>query len=216
MTMFTMPDLHIGISLYDKNNDLKISYREPGHSWTRNGYMLLLATMTDVVGDEGGIFGAGYLASKATDNSVQDDLFTGNRGSSVCPTTANGAVNSSSGITLGIIAGTDDTVFSAEDNILGALASTLTYQAQVAPVASYNAATDVWTVTHTRIIYNGSGGTITVKEVGIYWKGALFSSATNRIYLIARDVLTTPVALTNLDTLRIDYDMSVDFSAIDA
>jgi len=55
-----------------------------------------------------------------------------------------------------------------------------------------------------RTFSNGSGATITVKEIGIVYTG-FDSGAIQRFFLIARDVLTTPIDVPIGSTLTVRY-----------
>jgi hypothetical protein len=49
---------------------------------------------------------------------------------------------------------------------------------------------------------------VTVREVGLYWKAADYSTTTYRYYLFARDVLATPLALASGDVVGVTYMIS--------
>ena len=61
-----------------------------------------------------------------------------------------------------------------------------------------------WTV---RTFTNNSGAAITVKECGIYC--IAYDGAANRYFCISRDVLASPVAVGNGETLTVTYTISV-------
>ena len=62
-----------------------------------------------------------------------------------------------------------------------------------------------------RVFSNTSGSTITVKEVGLLVRN-LDSQAYDRCYLIARDVLSTPVDVYNDTTLTVRYIFQITVS----
>jgi hypothetical protein len=59
---------------------------------------------------------------------------------------------------------------------------------------------------------NNSGGSITVKEVGLMYVGNTYN---NDYHLVERSVLSPTVAVANAAQLTVTYEISMDFSAID-
>lgn len=55
-----------------------------------------------------------------------------------------------------------------------------------------------------RSFYNGSGASITVKEIGVYCDSQ-DSGGNHRYFCILRDVLTTPGVVNNTETLTVQY-----------
>jgi hypothetical protein len=53
---------------------------------------------------------------------------------------------------------------------------------------------------------------VTVNEVGLYWKAADYASITYRYYLLARDVLSTPISLAASDVLAVTYTVAFKYS----
>jgi len=219
--MIKLPDLFIGIKLVDRRGKVIAQYREKGHSWTRNAWHLLFSAMSDAMpSGTTSDWGAGYLTSRQISGATYAGAYTSNRGSHYCPT-SNGMTSGSGVSTNGIVIGTGDAAFSTEQHSLDALIPTgtssgqMAYQAQAVPVMSYNGGTKTWTATHARQFNNNSGAEITVKEVGLYWYGHLVGSSTPLSFLVARDVLGTPVAVQHLSALEVQYEISMDFSDID-
>jgi hypothetical protein len=126
-----------------------------------------------------------------------------------------GAINSS---TLGIQVGTSDTPFSVDQYNLGALISTggssgqLAYQAELTVTALYDSPNKIWTMKKERYFNNNSGNPITVKEVGIMGANPNNGPA---YYLMERSLLSPSVTIPDAGRLRVIYNISMDFSAID-
>jgi hypothetical protein len=209
------PEIMIGLKVHDRNSVLIFDDVQRGHSWTRNFWNFMFSATIDAPGDSSGLFGAGYMSGKTTGGTIRSSGVVAQRA-------GNAAVGY--GITdnttaFGIMVGTGDTAFSIDNFVLvtpiasGNSGSKLYYQAQVAPVVAYTAGTKTWKTTHHRIFNNNSGGSITVKEVGLYWSGNLFWSAV--VNLFERSVLSPTVAVPNGAQLTVTYQISMDFSAID-
>jgi hypothetical protein len=109
--------------------------------------------------------------------------------------------------TTGIVIGTSNTVVTATDYALTTrilsgksagqieyFGHTFTTKIVSAPNASY---------TQSRIFRNSSGGNIIIKEIGIYGYSGYFS------YCHIRDVLGTPVTMSNGDYLKITYTFQI-------
>jgi len=135
--------------------------------------------------------------------------------------TGMGITNGSPDASFGIVVGTGDTAFSVEQYALASLiahgnaASQFAYQPMATPSVAYNAGTKVWKASHTRIFNNNSGGSITVKEVGLYALGYLFTGAVDSVSMDERSVLSPTVPVPNAAQLTVTYEISKDFSAID-
>lgn len=218
--VMTMPKLHIGM-LVEKDGIVLTNQREEGHSWTRNMWNAIFGTHTHC-GGSSATFGAGYISSKRTTGNV-----AGGTGYSVnlfftelkTPLADYGFCSSTADSSRGIVVGTDDTAFDIDDYALGAIiahgngAGQLSYVGMDKPSLDYTA--KVWTASLVRLFNNNSGDTITVKEVGIISRSALFNNSPYDYFLLARDVLGSPVAVANGAQLTVTYEISMDFTSID-
>lgn len=213
------PEIMIGLKVHDKNGVLVFDDVQRGHSWTRNFWNTMFSMMTTCGSDGTSSFGAGYMTGKSTDTTLRN---TTNRTAitSTPAIPAAGFVCDGANASSGTVVGTGDTAFSVEQTALAALvahgntAGTLYYQAQLNTTKAYIAGSKTWTNTTSRIFNNNSGGSITVKEVGLYWLGQMFASI-NSAYLFERSVLSPTVAVANGAQLTVTYQISMDFSAID-
>lgn len=219
-----LPQLYIGLAVRDEESGEEImSRREEGHSWTRNGWSLMFSTMGDAAGGGVNAFGAGYMSAKTLAGVVANSsAYVSQRGGPGA--TASGHI-SASGNSIGILVGSGNTAFSADDYVLasiiahsseGATDGTLGYRGMSPATKTYNATSKVWTSVLAREFKNGglSTTTLTVREVGLAWSGGLFSSSGNT-FLTARDVLGSPVTVAPGQVLTVNYEISMDFSAID-
>lgn len=214
-----MPDLHIGIKLTSiSDGNLLDQYQEKGHSWTRNAYNYLLGLLMRCNGTSETEFGSGYLSSRASSGNIygasdktcyrNDDIL----GYGYYNTTTNG------GLVGGIRVGSGNAAFSLEDYNLATLiahgtgAGQLTRAAMTYPTRNYS--DKIWTTTISRDFTNGSGGDVTVREVGLFNQCRIFSASTYD-FLFARDVLETPVVVGNAEVLTISYQISKNYSEID-
>lgn len=220
---FSLPKLYIGIIWFDNNGDLIDKRVEEGHSWTRNAWNFQFGSMAGNGGDASGSFGAGYMSAKNIDGTVYSNADYVARPTSVdVASYYNGWDNSSTenNNEFGVYIGSSDAAFSIDDYqmasqiISGTSAGQLEYQAQEAPVLSYDPSTAIYTSTHSRLFINFSGGTVTVREIGLVWRGNFYTNSTES-FLMARDVLGAPAEVADGNNLQIEYYVSVDFSEID-
>jgi len=205
------PEIMIGLKVHDKNGILTFDDLQRGHSWTRNFWNLLLAHMT-CIPSSGATHEAGTMMVKGITGSVKGDAI--NHVNGWFATLWPGVIANAS---YGIVVGTDNTAFSADQYALGAIceegtgAGQLTHQAESAVAGAYDSGTDVWTITHARIMNNNSGGSITVKETGIYVWDQNWSTS----IMVERSILNPTVTVPNGAQLTVTYNINMDFSAID-
>ena len=204
------PEIMIGLKVHDKDGVLIFDDVQRGHSWTRNFYNFLFGVASTGAGTAA-TFGAGYLTRKETGGTVGAmGLQVNNRNS------VNFLYNTTNNASYGTVVGTSDTAFSVEHYQLQALiahgngAGQFFYAIQDQPVTLYTGGAKTWASTSSRIFNNNSGGSITVKEVGLIYYGFGFSYS-----LFERSVLAPTVAVANGAQLTVTYKISMDFSAID-
>lgn len=215
----TMPKIYVGLKV-EKGGQVLQDTREEGHSWVRNAWNAFFAAVAAAKGDGSGSFGAGYMTTKETNGTVdssssyQVQLYNNYyTGSNYWAAAGNHS--------HGILVGTSDTAFSVEDFFLGSRIDNGTgegqfeYQQVDNPYPSYDSG--IWTRSLSRVFYNNSGGSITVKEVGLVCYtsfGGWFKGA-GTYNLVSREVLDTPVVVANTAMLTVTYEISMDFSSID-
>ena len=202
------PQIMIGLQVHDKDGNLTFDDVQRGHSWTRNFWNRIFIHATGGV-TNGASFGAGYMTQKNSSGSVQSIGYL--PWWSVTEFMGAGDAGSS---TNGISVGTGDTAFNVDQYILvtpvahGNSASQLAYSAMSAATSAYTAGTKTWKTTLVRVLNNNSGGSITIKETGIYFYVAAG-------FLLERSVLSPTVAVANGAQLTVTYEISMDFSSID-
>jgi len=198
------PDIMIGLQVHDENGILVFDDVQRAHSWTRNFWNQCMYAMTG--GPlSGSTYAAGSSAIKYTYGGIAATAVW--PGTPSCIGTLGSTIN-------GIVVGTDDTAFALTQFALGALiahgtgAGQFSYAAQGAWSSAYTAGTKTWKSTTSRIMNNNSGGSITVKETGLY------HSPSNTV-MIERSVLAPTVTVATGGQLTVTYEISMDFSAID-
>lgn len=220
MKKINMPKFMIRLKVTDDNLLVVNELYEQGHSWTRNGYMLWMACFSGVCGDNSGVFGAGKRASKRTSGTIDSS-------SGFCFVPYHyidlnnhfvSSVQNSTG--AGICVGTGNTAFDVGNYNLAARIShgtelgKLSYGIQSAVTADYNSSTKEWVLTNTRQFNNASGSDIVIAEMGLDYYGRLFQGTVFQ-YLVARDVLSTPITVQNGYNVDVAYEITFDFSGID-
>lgn len=218
------PEIHIGLKVMDRNGVLVFDDKQRGHSWTRNYHNIKFAFEAWASGTSTS-FGAGHLSGKNTSGTVRGGatyvLTPTQVGAGGYAAAGGGVVNTGNNVDYGILVGTSDSAFSVEHNAMQALIAhgnapgQLFYQAMAEGVKSYNSELKTWKQTHKRVFNNNSGGSITVKEVGLVFNLWLFAYSNLEGFLVERSVLDPTVPVANGAQLTVTYEISMDFSAID-
>lgn len=186
------------------------------NSWVRNTYNVLSQTFLPSSSAAGSAtFGEGSQSLKTTADATI-------RHASYVSILVGGAFsytyNTSAEATYGIVVGTSDGAESFDSVNLGTKiahgtsAGQLSYSAGSAPTVTYNPATKKWQSVMSRTFANGSGGSITVKEIGIIYN-ITASGYTPSNVLMSRDVLATPITVANGQTLTITYTSEITYPA---
>jgi len=202
-----MPRLWLSITV-ERNGIILEDRREEGHSWTRNAWWLMNGVMLDCVSDGGteaynrfGVTTSGSVTASSYP-PVRDISFAGD-----------GYYNSGANNSFGIQVGTGTSAFHAyryelEDLVAhGNDADQLYYQAQSAPVTSYDSITGKHTQTITRIFNNNSGDAIEVANAGLVWQGGIFYQLDTGKYLLSYDLLDLPVNVPGGAQLTVTYEI---------
>ena len=210
------PEIFVDIELFNSRGEKIRSNRQRGNSWTRNYYNYFFGALTESPGGNSNNFGVGYMSGKRTSGTIDYSNTTpAGRNSAAY---AGGWIYSGANESAGIVIGTSDAAFDEDHYTLQSLithgvdSGKMLYVPMVYPVISY--AAKVWTSRAERFFYNYSGGSIDVKETGLYIGPYFFSSGTY-YYMVERNVLVSTVTVANQEVLKVAYDVSMDFSAID-
>lgn len=191
------PEIFIRLQVHDKTGKLVFDDTQRGHSWIRNYYNVMAATIFRA--GLGSAYEAGSLKIKQSNGTLEN----------VWSWWINHAYIGST-----IAIGTSSAAWSAENYALGALIASgsgsgqLMQGATTAGTPSYDAGTKTFSNTLVMVANNNSGGSITVAEVGLYGTNG------NSLYL-DRSVLSPTVAVAKGAQLTVTYTISMDFSAID-
>lgn len=207
------PEVMIGLQVHE-NGVLTFDDVQRGHSWTRNYWNWMFGMGScPAVGAGAGSFGAGYMSGKTTGGTIHYNSFMYKY-----TTDWWGEISDS---TRGILVGTSDTAFSLDHYTLQAIitdgtgAGKFSHQSAIVNAPTYDGGPQTWSIVTSRIYNNNSGGSITVKEVGIYGAGSMFNGNNGANYMMERSVLSPAVAVANGAQLTVTYEISMDFSAID-
>ncbi len=218
--VMTVPKLHVGMKV-EKEGIVLCDQREEGHSWTRNMWTAVFGVHAHCGGTGTATFGAGHRSAKTTGGTIRagaDLAINFLRTGYSTPEPIYGFCFNGTTNLQGIVVGTGDAAFSVDNYNLatiidaGSSAGQLIHNAMSTPSLDYTS--KVWTATLARVFNNNSGGSITVKEVGIITNSIFFYSGSEK-FLIARDVLASPVSVVNGAQLTATYEISMDFSSID-
>jgi hypothetical protein len=189
----TPPEIMIGLQVHE-GGVLTFDDVQRGHSWTR-AYWNLLCYRYGVYKDSGNTWEAGSLGVRIYTSAVWNPSTIGYWSY------------------YAIVIGTGDTAFSLLNYTLatkinsGNGSGELLQGSMSVGTPTYDAGTHIWSNTFSMVSNNNSGGSITVKETGLY------GSAAN--ILLERSVLSPTVAVANGAQLTVTYSISMDFSAID-
>lgn len=219
------PEVFIGMKVHDKNGVLILDDVQRGHSWVRNFYNMMFSVLYGGCGSGSNNFGAGYISAKATDATV---CYSASGPVSQTRNYTHCYMGGAADLTSGIVVGTGDTAWNAAQYALASVIANGTgsgqfsYLTNTINAAGYTAGTKTWAATITRVMNNNSGGSITVKETGLYWYAAnsgngygIYGTA-GKSFMTDRTVLSPTVAVANGAQLTVTYTISMDFSAIDS
>lgn len=190
-------DLHYSWEIKESGLLVRESGIMPAHSFTKQFAQLLFNSV---------IFGvSAYVPQAMTDTSGNTVSVIGNISNLWMRPLVNASVSTS---TFGIQVGTGVGAESINDTALGTQIATGTGvgQLQYGSVTFASPTTTATTTTFrvTRVFTNGSGGTVTVQEIGLTCRG---STSTVRPFLLIRD-LTGAVAVNNGQQLTVNYDLT--------
>jgi hypothetical protein len=201
-----------------KTGEVLSRYGDLSRSWTRNYYNIIVSEMCSVATNILGVtFGAGYLAPKDTSGTVANKgnvgAFGGEGSSNFVYGCESGVGNSwrgaASSAALGIVIGTSDTAESIDDYVLGAIVTEgtttgkMSYLAMAAPTVTWvGTPTFKFKSVGSRVIVNNGGGSIGVKEIGIY--GYLYNCG---ICCVVRDVLGATVTCPDPSQVTATYTL---------
>lgn len=202
------PKIYIECEVKDKDGKLIDKRKFRGMSWVGNivGFLCCLFKMWHTVT-------YGYYSTGMSPSFINDVGGTA-RGISLGNASGNygmilGGQAPAGETTAGIVVGSSDTPVSIDDY---KLVSQIAHGTGVGQL-QYGATTtedifktsNSWTFRIVRTFTNGSGATVTVKEIGLYVRLGMPTSPHYYTAMFSRDVLTTPINVPNGATLTVRY-----------
>jgi len=222
------PICYLDVEVLNKNGEITAKYSDRSKSWVRNFYNIVTCQQLGIsAGINGTTYGEGKLSIKSILGNVRTDTIPcagGEFSASYVLAGGNQYVNSAhrgaaSNTNIGIVVGTGDTAESFDDysltNIIANGVSTgqMQYQEMSALNGVWDGDNNKFIQTVERYFINNSGGSITVKESGIYscifYKG--MSSPVKDHFMLARDVLSTPVAVAHESQIKVTYTIQIAY-----
>ncbi len=214
-----VPIIQAFLELEVRDNQGKViaRHRQRSHSWVRNAYNQLVTQLMGI-GANDTPFGAGKINLMQTSGvEIQTPRVMSLVSDGVDPEAVGEAYRAGAGIdTFGILVGSGVTAESFEDYFLdtqivnGGGAGELAHAEQELPDKLYTPATKVYQVKQVRYLNNNSGASIDVKEIGLITSG---DAGGARIWMNARDVLASTVAVPDTGQLKVTYTMEITYPA---
>jgi len=207
------------LEVRDQNGEVLQRLKQRSHSWVRNAYNLLFATLAGKNLDQG-TFGAGYLSLKDTGNVVKYGesngiAYWGDNWDGVTRGYRGPAGNDTYGILVG--SGTNPENF--ESYALQTKIANGTGSGQLSYVQGEEHAI-IWTAgTLTlkndlvRYFNNNSGADVGVNEVGLAAHGRIPENGSETNYMFARDKLDSTVTVPNTGQLKVTYTVQLIYPA---
>lgn len=204
----------------EKDNKIVDRGRQLTHSYTRNFHNFLALNSfayphsTSLIGTT---YEEGSLALKDTSNSMFSNNSSDTVGMYCVQSSGAGSVSAGAGLwgtagntAIGIVFGTGDTAESLDDYTMDSIIShssgVTEYLVQVRGNPSFDVGTRTWSVDWTRTLRNRSGAPITIREVGV--RCFLGSNSIPKATQIIRDVLTTPIVVSDNESINFTYRFS--------
>ena len=189
--------------------------RKRAKSWTRNAYNFITAHGLGV-NNYGASFGAGHLLRKSTDGSLPPTLYRERLNlwdypTHECGRGYRGAVGDT---THGIVIGDSASAWSFENYTIsvipdGSGSGQIHYNQMAEPTKSYAGST--LKVTLIRYFNNNSGGSITIKEIGLIGRFSYGGVAASEKILHSREVLSPEETFLDKAQLKVQYEISLTY-----
>jgi hypothetical protein len=199
---------HLFYRIKDKDGNVVSEKEVPCHSWTKNFYLSMFSNLCGPNSNSSDGLQVKTIAGVSLDNNTIHLQWTN----------ATADYLGGSGVAnKGIVVGNSDTVqtFGTDDYALASIiahgtgAGQLQYSAQATATVADDGANR--TVTHVRSFVNGSGGNVTVKEVGWYIEGYSDVDPYTDKFMWFRDILGTPIIVSNTQELEITFEITLTY-----
>jgi hypothetical protein len=205
-----LPKAVIEYEVRDKNGKLLSKGKLPAKSWVGNIIGMLSSLMSMWVGPTSAYYHAGRADLIDTSGSNRYLLIGGSSTGVYL-----GGCGPAGDTSAGIVVGTSDTSVSLGQYNLqspiahGTGAGQLSYGATTVESLVKDTA---WYFRVIRTFTNSSGGSITVREIGLFVRLGMGPSPNYFSCMLARDVLTSPITIPNGSTLTVRYIISHSLS----
>jgi hypothetical protein len=204
------PRMFIEWEVTDRDGKLIDKGRKESQTWVGNIVRMLWQLFTG--GTTGG-FTTGTSSVVNTPSNIRDTSNTA-RPIGLTSTTINvyTGVSGGAGVLIGIVAGSSDTPVAIDQYDLvakilhGTGTGQLFYNANTVEALSDTPPTYRFRIVRT--MTNQSGGSITVREIGLFYQIIFSGSPHVAVCMLARDVLTTPITVPAGSTLTVRYIIS--------
>ncbi len=191
-------------------------HNERAHSFNRNAFNVDLSVMGGVEGV--GTFGAGLISLKRQDGVIVGsglDLGWDTEVPEGVGSGYRGPAGSTAADNLGILVGTGSTASTFEDFALetkiidGTGSGELSYVESEPHVQTWSGGPLTFDIDHARFFNNNSGGTIGVRELGLF--GDFQSSSVSNTILVSHDVLGMDVDVLDTGQLKVTYTITLTY-----
>ena len=201
--------------LDNKRNIIKHIPKHPSHSFVKNFYNFYLSVFAGVTPTEaidmdfrqtsGVAFGTYHIVTGGARNWCGNENTLAGFG--IMCGTGNTVENFGMGTSPDAMSYKLDTIIAN-----GTGSGQLERAATLAQVVTKDGLSPIqtWSVEWTRYFNNKSGGTITVKEIGVYWQ----CTSGGQIYMVSRDVLDSPLTILDTGQLKVVYTLSIPISSV--
>jgi hypothetical protein len=210
------PLCYVGLDVVDGNGDPYAKYEDRSKSWVRNFYnWMVTQQMCCYASDIGsGTFGSGSLHLKSTAGELSTNPGTFRIDTAALGYGLIGGVNATNK-TNGIWVGTGTALENFNDHTLsnkvlnGSSVGQLLYQDMSKPPLSWDNVNKTMVGVLSRVMFNRSGSQINVTETGIvaYLRYGNFADD----YLVARDLLASPVPVPDAGQLTVTYTIQITY-----
>jgi hypothetical protein len=205
-----LPKAVIEYEVRDKNGKLIEKGKFPAKSWVGNIVGLLSAIISTWASTGSGNYATNTRSDLTDIGGTARGIYLGSGSGATV-----GGCAPAGDTSAGIVVGSSDTPVSLGQYSLGALithgtgSGQLTYGATNVETLSKDT---TWLFRIVRTFSNGSGASVTVREIGLYVRLGMGVSPYYYSCMLARDVPTSPISVPNGSTLTIRYIISHSLS----
>lgn len=211
------PVVFVTTEVFNADGTPVLHQYEQSRSWNRNFYNFYASMFLPCsVAVDGGSVGYGSGSTKLKD--ISGNVIIGTSGQmAIWQGQLMAYYYGDSGDNCGLFVGTGTNAENFEDYSLGSKvvqgtgAEQLSWTAPIDAGPSFNSETKKWTESFYRDFTNNSGNAIVVGETGLY--SCIDCGKSYGVFMIERNVLASPVAVADGQTLRVTYTTEITFPA---